>query len=332
MKRFAVLGAIVASGVIAMGVGAQGLPGITEIEHIEGNVHKIFGAGGNTVVFERANDVVLVDTKLPGSGAAIMAEVRKVTNKPVGLIINTHSHPDHTGSNTELSGDGVQVIAHANSKKRMEAGGPGGALKVDQDFARTMKIGEGADAIELHYFGAGHTDGDAFVYFPAAKTVMAGDIYAWHMSPLIDPGSGGSILALPTSVTAAYYSIPAEKWIQGHGGVSSREEFLSFVTFNRALVEQAEATAQRGGTPEDALKELEGVPSFGIFLGHKLKPGLEYGGTPWSRALINLTLAFQELRGEEVKLIMGMPDPLQDPPPPPPATGARPPSANEHVH
>lgn len=317
MKRIAVLGAIVVSGLTAVGVTAQGLPGITEIEHVSGNVHKIFGAGGNTVVFERENDVVLVDTKLPGSGEAIMAEVRKITDKPVGLIINTHSHPDHTGANEELSGDGVQVIAHVNAERRMEAGGgPGEPLEVDQSFSSFMPIGEGEDRVELYHFGKGHTDNDTFVYFPAASTVMAGDIYAWHMSPLIDPTSGGSMLALPTTVTAAFYRIPAETWIQGHGFVSTREEFQSFVTFNRALVEQAEQTAQMGGTPEQALEALEGNPGFQIFLDHKIKPGLEYGGTPWSRALINLRIAFQELRGEEPELIMGIPDPQQEGGPP----------------
>ncbi|MCX7677353.1 MAG: hypothetical protein N2Z59_08275, partial [Alteraurantiacibacter sp.] len=80
MKRFAVLGAIVLSGLAAVGVTAQGLPGITEIEHVSGQVYKIFGAGGNTVVFVRENDVVLVDTKLPNSGEAILAEAVSYTH------------------------------------------------------------------------------------------------------------------------------------------------------------------------------------------------------------------------------------------------------------
>ncbi|GAA0274506.1 hypothetical protein GCM10009127_13800 [Alteraurantiacibacter aestuarii] len=309
MKRIAVLGAIVVSGLTAVGVTAQGLPGIEGIEHVAGKVYKIAGAGGNTVVFERANDVVLIDTKLPNSGEAIMTEVRKITDKPLAMIINTHSHPDHMGSNNELSGDGIEVIAHVNSEKRMEAeGGPFGASNVDRSFSSHMKIGEGADEIDLYYFGAGHTDGDAFVAFPAARTVMAGDIYAWHMSPLIDPGSGGSMLALPTSVTAAYYTIPnVDYWIQGHGGVSTSSEFLSFVTFNRALVQIAEQTVQSGGTEREALDRLAANPSFAIFLGTETLPGLEYGGSPKSRALINLMVAFQELRGEEPQLIMGLP-------------------------
>lgn len=316
MMRLAVLGAIVGCGLAAVGVTAQGLPGITEIQQVSGNVYKIFGAGGNTTVFVRANDVVLVDTKLPNSGDAILAEVRRITDKPVGLIINTHSHPDHMGSNNQLetlSGDGVEVIAHVNTERRMEAaGGPFGVAEVDRSFSTQMAIGEGADQIVLYNFGAGHTDGDAFIVFPAARTMAAGDIYAWHMSPLIDPGSGGSMLALPTTLTAAYYSIPGVDYvIQGHGAVSTWAEFRSFTQFNRALVAQAEQTLQTGGTPEQALEALERNPSFAIFLDHSIKPGLEYGGTPWARALINLRLTFQELRGEDPTLVMNIPDPHQ---------------------
>jgi glyoxylase-like metal-dependent hydrolase (beta-lactamase superfamily II) len=316
VKRLAVLGAIVACGLTAVGVTAQGLPGITEIQQVSGNVYKIFGAGGNTTVFVRESDVVLVDTKLPNSGDAILAEVRRITDKPVGMIINTHSHPDHMGSNNQLetlSGDGVEVIAHVNTERRMEAeGGRFGVSEVDRSFSRQLTIGDGADQIDLYYFGAGHTDGDIFIAFPAARTVVAGDIYAWHMSPLIDPGSGGSMLALPTTVAAAYYTIPGMDYvIQGHGAVSTWAEFRSFMQFNRALVAQAEQTLQTGGTPEQALEALERNPSFAIFLDHGIKQGLEYGGTPWSRALINLRLAFQELRGETPTLVMGIPDPHQ---------------------
>ncbi len=309
MKRLAVLGAIVVSGLAAVGVTAQGLPGITEIEQVNGNVYRIWGAGGNTTVFIREDDVVLVDTKLPNSGEQILAEVRKVTDKPIGMIINTHSHPDHMGSNNELDGDGIEVVAHVNSERRMEAvGGPFGTSEVDRSFSSYMEIGDGADRIELYHFGAGHTDGDAFVVFPEDRTMAAGDIYAWHMSPLIDPGSGGSMLALPTTLTAAVYGIDGvDHVIQGHGDVSTWAEFHSFMNFNRALVQIAEQTLQAGGDERQALAALDRNPGFAIFLGTEVKPGLEYGGSPKSRALINLMVAFAELRGEEAPLIMGLP-------------------------
>ncbi len=120
------------------------------------------------------------------------------------------------------------------------------------------------------------------------------------------------MLALPTSLARAYYAMKdIDHVIQGHGGVSTWEEFRSFMQFNRALVAQAEQTALTGGTPEQALEALQRNPSFAVFLDHKIKPGLEYGGTPWSRALINLRVTFQELRGEAPQLIMGVEDPHQ---------------------
>ncbi len=47
-------------------------------------------------------------------------------------------------------------------------------------FSDRMTIGSGADQIDLHYFGRGHTNGDAWVLFPALRVVHAGDIFAWN--------------------------------------------------------------------------------------------------------------------------------------------------------
>lgn len=310
MKRAAVLSAIVLAGGAFTAVFAQGLPGIEPIEQVSEHVYRIAGAGGNTVVFVRDEDVVLVDTKVPGQGDGILAQVRSITDLPVGMVINTHSHPDHVGSNAYFADmDGVEVVAQANTAARVRAGGgPMPAGRVDTTFTTRRTIGEGDERIELYWFGAGHTDGDAFVYFPQEGVMMAGDIYAWHMSPLIDPGSGGSMLALPTTVTAAYYEIPgAGQVITGHGDVRSREEFLSWITFNRGLVSIAEATVQAGGSEDDAMARLGATPSFAQFLGAERMPGLEYGGTPRSRARINLRVAMAELRGEDAPLIMNLP-------------------------
>jgi glyoxylase-like metal-dependent hydrolase (beta-lactamase superfamily II) len=310
MQRIAVLTGILLAGGAVTAVVAQGLPGIEDIEQVSQHVYRIQGAGGNTVVFVRSGDVVLVDTKLPGQGEGILAQVRSITDLPVGMVINTHSHPDHTGSNAFFANNpGVQVVAQANTAARMAAGsGPFPPLRVDQQFTTFRELGEGDDRIELHWFGAGHTDGDAFVYFPEEGVLMAGDIYAWNMSPLIDPGSGGSMLALPNTVTAAYHTIPgAGQVITGHGEVSSRDEFYDWITFNRALVRIAEQTVQSGGTEDDAMARLNAVPAFAPFMGAERLHGLEYGGTPRSRARINLRVAMQELRGETPALIMNLP-------------------------
>jgi cyclase len=74
------------------------------------------GAGGNTTVFVTQAGVVLVDTKLPNNGEAIMSQARTVTAKPVSAIVNTHSHPDHIGSN--------DYFAASVERRQNLAGGP----------------------------------------------------------------------------------------------------------------------------------------------------------------------------------------------------------------
>src|SRR6185295_16703311 len=63
--------------------------------------------------------VVLVDTKTPGNGQSILDKVKTVTQKPVTMIINTHSHQDHTGSNDFFKSN-VEFVAHENTKANIQ--------------------------------------------------------------------------------------------------------------------------------------------------------------------------------------------------------------------
>src|SRR5262245_27904990 len=102
MKSRRLLPAIVVVGLAVAGAAAQQRPRIPPtgaIKKVRDNLYVIPGAGGNTTVFVTQAGVVLVDTKLPNNGEAILTQVRTVTDKPVSTIINTHSHPDHIGSN-----------------------------------------------------------------------------------------------------------------------------------------------------------------------------------------------------------------------------------------
>ena len=322
MKRQLILSAIVVAGLGAAGLGqmvreapavAQGpsLPGITEIEQVADNVYKIFGAGGNTVVFVKDDGVVLVDTKLPGNGEAILAEVRKITDKPVTMIINTHSHPDHVGSNQFFKDakPDIAVVAQASTAKRMaQPSGPFPANPATQEFGDKLTLGAGKDQIELYYFGPGHTDGDAFVVFPAAKTIMMGDIMAWSMAPLIDPGSGGSAVKLADTLEQAVAGIQGvEKVIEGHGYVTDWQRFVDFAAFSRAVVEESKKAVEAGKTPKDVVAALVATGKYDVFLKDEVLKGLEYGGTGKARAQINAIVAMQELRGEKPQLIMGLP-------------------------
>lgn len=319
MKRMAVLTTILVAGVAVAGLavaqrgGFPKIPPTGAIEHIRANLYKIAGAGGNTTVFVTAKGVVLVDTKLANNGQAILDQVRTVTDKPVTMIINTHVHPDHNGSNEFFKDKWptIDVVAQENLRPWVAANPRATpAMTPTRTFSSTMSLGAGKDRINLYYFGAGHTDNDAFVVFPAVRAMDVGDLMAWKMAPLIDPGTHGSVVALPDTLEKAERHIKnVDLVIEGHGDVNTWAGLLAYTEFNRALLDAAKAALADGKTPQDALAELEKTPKWTPFLKDEVLKDLEYGGTPKSRALINLNVAFQELRGEKVTTNFGAPLP-----------------------
>ena len=336
MRRAGLLTVIVVAGFSIAGVAAQQrgggrgtgprIPPTGTIEKIKDNLYKIPGAGSNTTVFITAEGVVLVDTKLANNGQAILTQVRSVTDKPVSMLINTHVHPDHNGSNDyfKTARPAIQVVTHENTKKWVTANPKANpAWMPDTTFTDKMTLGKGKDRIDLYYFGPGHTNGDAFVVFPALRAMCIGDLMAWNMGPLIDPATGGSIIALPDTLEKALKGIKnVDLVIEGHGDVNSWQGLRAYTEFHRALLNAAKGALSRKQTPEDALAELEKNSKFAVFLKDELLKDLEYGGTPKSRALINLNVAFQELKGEPVTTNFG--PPRGGPPPTAPPSGAGP--------
>lgn len=323
MKRYAILASIMVAGLAAVGVSAQQgpppgarpagnpLPGIAaSAEKVSDNVYKIFGAGGNTTVFVRSDGVTLVDTKLANNGQAILDVVKKLTDKPVTMIINTHSHPDHMGSNAEINSarGSVQIVAHANSATRMAAMN---TPKVGTTFQDRLTLGAGRDRIDLYWFGAGHTDGDALIVFPAERVMAIGDIMAWDMGLLVDPNSGGSMVATPVTLGKAAETITGvDRVIEGHGDANTWAGFLRYLAYTRKVVDVARQANAAGLDYVQAYDRYFATdPAMAPYTGEALKPGLEYGGTPKSRSLNNIYIAMMELRGEKPPLIMGAPPP-----------------------
>ncbi len=187
-------------------------------------------SGGNTALFETADGVVLVDTKLAGYGADILAEVRKITSKPVTTIINTHTHFDHSGANTEFP-DTVDYVSHENIKFHMAREdcqpvtncdafkGENAKYLPSTTFSDRMSLFSGPDQIDLYHFGRGHTDGDTFVVFKAARAMHTGDMFLGKFLPFIDAQNenGGSAIEFGRTLTKAIAGIPdVDTIITGH--------------------------------------------------------------------------------------------------------------------
>ena len=124
MRRARLLAAIVVVGFTVASVAAQQqrprIPPTGTIKKVRDNLYVIPGAGGNTTVFVTQTGIVLVDTKLANNGEAIMSQVRTVSGRAVTMIINTHSHPDHIGSNDYFRA--LDREGHAREHEEVDGG------------------------------------------------------------------------------------------------------------------------------------------------------------------------------------------------------------------
>ena len=244
MRRASLLAALLAAGTLSMAASAQrATHGPSEdskaltLQKIKDNLYLLSGNGGNTAVFVTDLGVVVVDTKLPASGPALLAKIKTVTDKPVITIINTHAHGDHVGSN-EAFGTAVEIIAHENTRLTMDKMEAFRGEKVNYlpklMFKDRMTLGTGKDRIDLYYFGPGHTNGDAWVVFPAARVVHAGDMFADTAPPIIDLTNGGSGLAYASTLARAAEEIKnVDTVVTGHSSVKPWKDLTTYADFMR---------------------------------------------------------------------------------------------------
>jgi glyoxylase-like metal-dependent hydrolase (beta-lactamase superfamily II) len=235
---------------------------VVEVEKVKDNLFVLRGSGGggNTAVFVMANGVAVVDAKNPGWGRPILDKIKELTPKPVTLLINTHTHGDHVSGNVEFPAT-VDVVVQENTKANMEKmpifKEHNNAGMAKRTFKDRMTIGKGPDQIDLYYFGPGHTNGDAWIVFPAHRIVHSGDIFAGKSVPLIDAGNGGSMKQIPETLTRAYNGIKdVDAIINGHTPAQTTwADLKEFADFNKDLVAWMEAGLKAGKTPEQLAAE-----------------------------------------------------------------------------
>jgi glyoxylase-like metal-dependent hydrolase (beta-lactamase superfamily II) len=273
MKRALVLGSVILAGVLTIAVTAQQaappsgpptFPPVGPAEKVAENIYRIPGQGGNSAIFVRPDGVLLVDTKLANNGPAILEQIKKVTDKPVTHIINTHTHGDHTGSNA-FFGATVDIVAQEKTKANMEKmpDFKSGAGLPRETFKDHMTLFSGKQAVDLYYFGAAHTDGDAFVVFRSARVMHAGDVFAAKGIPLIDTTNGGSGVAYPDTIAKAAAGIKnVDRVITGHSDVMSWQDFVDYGEFNRDFLEHARAAHGAGQTAEQAAASFKPKDKF----------------------------------------------------------------------
>ena len=272
MSRATALGVLIVAGAVSMAAYQAPTPTLspqaleaTKIEKVRDNLYMITGStpvpresfsGGNTAVFVTDAGVVIVDTKLAGWGRVILDKIKTVTDKPVTTIINTHTHGDHTGSNSMFAPT-VEIVAHENTKANMEKmdafKGENAKFLPKRTYQDRLTIGRGKDQIDLYYFGRGHTNGDTWVVFPALRVMHTGDMFAWKDAPTLDRNNGGSGLEYAQTVGKALATVKnVDTLIVGHSPLRTIPELREYQQFMNEFVAAVRDAKQSGKSVDDA--------------------------------------------------------------------------------
>jgi glyoxylase-like metal-dependent hydrolase (beta-lactamase superfamily II) len=181
-------------------------PSITSMPLTPGDKNGLMllqGAGCNVVALAGPDGALLIDGGLAANSKALLKAVAAATGtRRVSTLLNTHWHPEQTGSNEAVGRDGGLIISHEVT--RLYEGRKATSTCFDGSYgplplkARATQTTRGSGSlefagrhIEYGYLPAAHTDGDLYVHFPEANVLVAGGPVAGGRWPLLDTHNGG---------------------------------------------------------------------------------------------------------------------------------------------
>jgi glyoxylase-like metal-dependent hydrolase (beta-lactamase superfamily II) len=276
MKRFVVICAVfLITLVCGTALAQQGLTKISE--NVYSYVDVKDAAPGNSFsanagIIIGSDGILVVDTLISAREARrFMADIRKVSSKPIKYVVDTHYHLDHAFGNGEFAKAGAILIAHAADRANLEQKGEP-TLKQAKEFGLSeqdmrgteialpaltftdrMTVHMGREKVELIYIGPSHTSGSVLVYLPDRGILFTGDILFTDFHPYMGEGDlAGWIRNLDFIL-----SLDVKTIIPGHGPISGRKDVEKMKEYLVAFDRKALELASRSNDADFIAAELK---------------------------------------------------------------------------
>ena len=242
--------------------------------------------------------VLVIDAMMVASQVRLyMEEIRKVTDKPIRYVVNTHHHVDHSFGNQFYLP--AEIVSHRGCREALITRGADGGMLSERyphyrdDWAEArltpasityedkIIVHLGGKVIELLHPGPAHTYGDTLVYLPEDKVLFTGDVAFHYLTPLARDGHISNWIKVANGILN---HLDATTLIPGHGPVSGKEVVSATLKYLRLVKRTSRSHFQRGASVEDT--------SRAVLLG-------EYAD--WvepERVMVNVQRLYQEFRGE----------------------------------
>jgi len=231
------------------------------------------GSGGNSTIYIGKTGVIVVDAKQTEAGAKdLLAEIAKITPKPVTTVFLTHSDGDHVNGLVAYPTN-VKVIAHENNKKEQQAaiaaGGRGAPPpdRLPQQVTTKQKETMTIDGVklELYHWAPAHTSGDLIVYSPENKIVSTGDIVVTNRAddnPNIHMEKNGSVEGWMANVKGMI-GLNADTYVTGHGDILMKADLQRKLTAVTERRNKIAAMVKEGKSLDEIKAALPDAPAPG---------------------------------------------------------------------
>ena len=229
----------------------------------------IFTERGGTILFLiNKSSMAVVDSQFPDQASHLIDELKKRSSQPIEVLINTHHHGDHSGGNISFKGIAAHVLAHENSLKNQKTAAinqksEDKQLYPDQTYSTIWRQKYGKESIALHYFGAGHTNGDSVVHFEKQNIAHMGDLVFNRRHPFVDRGAGANMQSWITVMDKTISTFDKKtKYVFGHSApgyevTGTAEDLKAFRDYLSKLLDFVSTQIKAGKSKEEIIKTTE---------------------------------------------------------------------------
>lgn len=239
-----------------------------KIRMLRGDVGIFTERGGTIGFYQSADGYAVVDSQFPDPAKHLVEELRKQKEMPFRFLINTHHHGDHTGGNISFKDIAEHVVGHENcliNYKRVAEQAKSTEKQLFQDitFDKSWKQKIGKERIRAHYFGAGHTNGDAIIHFENANIAHTGDLVFNQLSPFIDRSAGANIQNWVQVMQKAQKTFDKDTlFVFGHAAdpekiTGSVNDLAAFEDYLKKLLDFVDGQIKAGKSKEEIVKAKE---------------------------------------------------------------------------
>src|SRR5256884_7965707 len=218
----AVIAVFIASAFVTTAQAQRPQIETTKVDGTE-NVY-IFRNGNHQSMFIVTKDGVTATDPIaygrPPGGQDSIAEIKKVTDKPIKYLIYSHHHYDHIAGGKPFQDAGAKIIAHKKAKERLAVLKDPATPLPDVTFDRKRTITVGGTALELTYVGLNHSDSSLVMRLPKEKIIFVVDFL-----PVGSVPGRGMIDFYPLEAEDSIKQVLAMDWdrlIPGHPGPGDR--------------------------------------------------------------------------------------------------------------